>query len=150
MILGRMQLTLHATRRTAHGASRLVQAMSAWLVKTRHAPSRHSRDARVYGHTTTAIHKLSTPPPHRLSSCLSQHQPRSLSQFSCVFSFTPHPDCLRCYLYNLLGRAGQGHAAAGGVAVELPAVPDRRDHTGALGRSATGHAPRREIDHSDR
>ena len=40
----------------------LVQATSAWFVKTRHAPSRHSRDARVYGHTTTAMHKLSTPP----------------------------------------------------------------------------------------
>ena len=37
--------------------------MSAWLVKTRRAPSRHGRDARVYGHTTTAMHKLSTPPP---------------------------------------------------------------------------------------
>ena len=49
--------------RTPHGASRLVQAMSAWLVKIRCAPSRHSRDARVYGHTTTAMHKLSTPPP---------------------------------------------------------------------------------------
>ena len=43
--------------------SRLVQAMSAWLVNTRRAPSRHRRDARVYGHTTTAMHKLSTPPP---------------------------------------------------------------------------------------
>ena len=47
----------------SRGPSRLVQAMSAWSVKTRRAPSRHSRDARVYGHTTTAIHKLSTPPP---------------------------------------------------------------------------------------
>ena len=36
---------------------------SAWLVKTRRAPSRHSSDARIYGHTTTAMHKLSTPPP---------------------------------------------------------------------------------------
>ena len=61
-VLGRMQFTLHATRRTPHGASRLVQATSASLVKTRRAPSRHSRDARVYGHTTTAMHKLSTPP----------------------------------------------------------------------------------------
>ena len=61
-VLGRMQFTLHATRRTLHGASRLVQAMSAWLVKTRRAPSRHSRDAKVYGHTTAAMHKLSTPP----------------------------------------------------------------------------------------
>ena len=52
---GRMQFTLHATRRTPHGASRLVQVMSASrLVKTQRAPSRHSRDARVYGHKTTA------------------------------------------------------------------------------------------------
>ena len=29
-VLGRMQFTLHATRRTPHGASRMVQAMSAW------------------------------------------------------------------------------------------------------------------------
>ena len=76
-VLGRMQFTLHATRRAPHGALRLVQAMSAWLEKTRRAPSRHSRDARVYGHSTTAMHKLSTPPlpppilkppssPHRL------------------------------------------------------------------------------------
>ena len=62
-VLGRMQFTLLATCRTPHGASGLVQAMSAWLVKTRRAPSRHSRDARGYGHTTTAMHKLSTPPP---------------------------------------------------------------------------------------
>ena len=59
-VLGRIQFTLHAIRRTPHGASRLVQAMSAWSVNTRRAPS---RDARVYGHTTTAMHKLSTPPP---------------------------------------------------------------------------------------
>ena len=35
----------------------------ARLVKTRRASFRHSRDARVYGHTTTARHKLSTPSP---------------------------------------------------------------------------------------
>ena len=58
----RMQFTLHATRRTPHGASRLVQALSAWLVKTRRAPSRYSRGARVYGHTATAMHKLRTTP----------------------------------------------------------------------------------------
>ena len=62
-VLGRMQFTLHATRRTPHGASRLVQATSAWLVKTRRALSRRSRHARVYSHTTTAMHKLSNPPP---------------------------------------------------------------------------------------
>ena len=58
-----MQLTLHATRRTLHGASRLVLAVYAWSVKTRHTPSRHCRDARVYGHTTTAMHDMSTPLP---------------------------------------------------------------------------------------
>ena len=42
-----------------------MQAMPAWLLKTRRAPSRHSRDARVYGYTITAMHKLSTPPPPR-------------------------------------------------------------------------------------
>ena len=55
-VLGNMQFTVLATRQTPHGASRLVQAMSAWLVKTRRAPSRHSRDARIYGHTTTYGH----------------------------------------------------------------------------------------------
>ena len=74
-----MQFILHSTRRTPDGASRLVQAMPAWLVKTRRAPSQHSRDARVYGHTTTVMHKLSTlppppppsqpPPPHHLQPC---------------------------------------------------------------------------------
>ena len=56
-----MQLTLLATRRTPHGASRLVQAMPAWSVKARRAPSRHW-DARVYGHTTTAMHDNEYPP----------------------------------------------------------------------------------------
>ena len=53
----------HATRRTPHGATCLEKAMSAWSMKTRRAPSRHRRDARVYGHATTAMHDLSTPPP---------------------------------------------------------------------------------------
>ena len=62
-----MQLTLLATRRTPHGASRLVLAMSAWSVKIRRAPSRHCRDARVhawhdYGH---AWHHGSAPPLNR-------------------------------------------------------------------------------------
>ena len=33
------------------------------MMRNRRAPFRHSRDARVYGHTTTVMHKLSTPPP---------------------------------------------------------------------------------------
>ena len=52
----------HATRPTTHGASRLVQAMFAWSVKTRRIPSRHCRHARVYGHTTTAMHDNEYPP----------------------------------------------------------------------------------------
>ena len=62
-LVGLMQLTLHATRRTPHGVARLVLAMSAWSVKTRRAPSRHCRDARVYGHATTAMHHNEYPHP---------------------------------------------------------------------------------------
>ena len=57
-VLSRMRLTLHATRQTPDGASRLVQAMPAWLVKTRRAPSRHCRDATVHVHDNEY-----TPPP---------------------------------------------------------------------------------------
>ena len=39
--VGRMQLTLRATRRTSHGASRLVRATPTWSPETRRAPSRH-------------------------------------------------------------------------------------------------------------
>ena len=58
-VLSRIQLTLHATRPTPHGASRLVLAMSAWSVKTRRAPSRHCRGARVlrsYDYGLSLIH----------------------------------------------------------------------------------------------
>ena len=41
--------------------ARLVLAMSAWSVKIRRASSRHCRDARVYGHTTTAMHDTEYP-----------------------------------------------------------------------------------------
>ena len=59
----RVQLTLHATRPSPHGASRLVQqAMSVWSVKTRRTPSRRCRDARIYGHATTAMHDMRAPP----------------------------------------------------------------------------------------
>ena len=54
--IGRMQLILHATRRTPPGASHLVLAMPARSVKTQPVPSIHCRDARVCGHTTTAMH----------------------------------------------------------------------------------------------
>ena len=59
---GEMQLNLLATHRAPHGASRLVQAMSSWSVKSRRAPSRHCKDAKVYGHA--AMHTIEyTPPP---------------------------------------------------------------------------------------
>ena len=53
----------NTSRRFALGAINVCLSMSAWLVKTRRAPSPHSKDARVYGHPTRAMHKLSTPPP---------------------------------------------------------------------------------------
>ena len=62
-VLSRVQLTLHATHPTPHDASLLVQATSTWPVKTRRAPSRHCRVARVYCHTATAMHDMSAPSP---------------------------------------------------------------------------------------
>ena len=62
-VLRRLQLSLHATRPTPHGASRLEQAMSPWSVKTGRAASRHSGDGRVYGHTTTVMHDGERTPP---------------------------------------------------------------------------------------
>ena len=56
-VLSRMHLILHETRRTPHGASRLVQVAPAWSVKTLRAPFCRCRDMRVYGHTTTATHE---------------------------------------------------------------------------------------------
>ena len=54
-----------------------VTALRAWCkqcppgsVKTGRAPSWHGGDARVYGHATTAMHKLSTPPPPPLRPLL--------------------------------------------------------------------------------
>ena len=52
-----MRLAQHLT-----ALSRFVQAMRVWSVKTRRSPCRHCRDARVYGHTTTAMIDMSTPP----------------------------------------------------------------------------------------
>ena len=47
----------------------MAQAMSACLVKIRRVPSRQCRDARVYGHTTTAMHMImSAPPPPPLTA----------------------------------------------------------------------------------
>ena len=54
-----MQVTLHATSCDSPNTSRRI-ALGASDVcldgENRHAPSRHCGDARVYGHTTTAVH----------------------------------------------------------------------------------------------
>ena len=63
-VLSRIQLTLDATHPTPHGASRMVQAMSACLVgETRRAPSRDCGGAWDYGHTTAAMRDIEYPPP---------------------------------------------------------------------------------------
>ena len=54
-----MRLAEYLTaRRVALGASNVCP-----VGKNPTCSVRHSRDARVYGHTTTAMYKLSTPPP---------------------------------------------------------------------------------------
>ena len=61
-VLSRMQLTLHPTRSTPHGASCLWRAMPTGWLKIWRDASRHCRDTRAYDHTTTAVHDMSTPP----------------------------------------------------------------------------------------
>ena len=64
-VLGRMQFTLHATCRTPHGASRLVQATSAWLVKTHvHRPGIVRMRGSVVVRPRQARTEY-TPPPYR-------------------------------------------------------------------------------------
>ena len=58
-----MKLTFHSSGPTRHGALRMVQTLSSWSVKTRRVPSRHCRDAMVYGPTTTPMHDNEYPPP---------------------------------------------------------------------------------------
>ena len=78
-----MLLTLHATHRTPHGASRLTQEMSPWSVKTRRAPYRHCGNARVYGFNTTAMHDSENPIPPRAPPNLP------LASFSSLFAPGP-------------------------------------------------------------
>ena len=53
-----MQLTLPAcySPNTSRRFALCASNVCAWSVKHRGAPSRRCRDARVYGHTTTAMH----------------------------------------------------------------------------------------------
>ena len=71
VVLSRMQLALHATRRTPHGALCLVLAMSAWSAKTRRASPRRCTDVRVYGHVAVAMHEMSISPPPSHQSTLT-------------------------------------------------------------------------------
>ena len=88
-----MQFTLHATRRTPHGALRLVHKTPAWSVKTRRAPSWHCRDAGVYGltnygHPRQRIPQPPAPPPssHYVHLLLRPIQ-RALSMQATIWRF---------------------------------------------------------------
>ena len=61
-----MQLNFHATRRTPHGASRLVHAISAWSAKNPTCSVSAVLGIRgsIWSHRrTTIVHEMSTPPP---------------------------------------------------------------------------------------
>ena len=136
-VLERMQFTLHSTRGTPHGASRLVQAMPAWLVKTRRAPSRHSRDATVYGQTTTAMHKLSTPPSPSShaglsTDCLDSMDPsprrfslRSLASLSRLATSPPLPKCEAVWRLSLRTAAAAMRDSTPAVSCSLFSLPRR-------------------------
>ena len=62
-----MQLTLHATRRTHYGASRLVVDCEPGPAKTRRAPSRLCRDARSMVIFDYGMQDIEYTPPLRLA-----------------------------------------------------------------------------------
>ena len=78
VFFSRMQLTPHATRRTPHGASHLVQTMSAWSVNPQSASSWHCRDAGVCGIKITAMHENECNPPLPPASSFPLPAPRPL------------------------------------------------------------------------
>ena len=57
-VFSNMQPNVYATRSTFDGVPRLVQPTDTRSVRTRRAPSRHCKDARVYGDTTTTKHDI--------------------------------------------------------------------------------------------
>ena len=90
--LSRMQLNLHATRRTPHGALRLVQqATSAWSVKIRRAPSRRCKGARVCGHTTTGHDDYEYTPTIPCKHFDSQEKNVCLFSFQWAILFSSNP-----------------------------------------------------------
>ena len=103
VVVSRMQLNLHATRRTLDRASILVTATinksPFWLVKVGRAPPRHRRDARVCGHTTTAMYEMSTtprppafpPPPPPPAAPPLPFLPRPFFVHSALPPSPPHP-----------------------------------------------------------
>ena len=75
-VFRRMQLALHATRRTPHVWLRAwcTSSMPASSSKTRRPPSRHCRDTRVYSHTTTAMHGIGCTHPTIPESTRGQNE----------------------------------------------------------------------------
>ena len=102
-VLSRMQLTLRATRPTPHGDSRLVQAVSAWSVITRRAPSQHRTDSRVYDH-------WSWMPTKKVIAIKSTTGTTSTSQlFSCrIFSHSALVPSFSIKLNPSFGKANMG------------------------------------------
>ena len=86
-------------------------AISGWSVNTRRAPPRHCRGAKIYGHTTTAMHDISTPP-----SCHSHVVPISLTCSASTkseFFVDQLPDALSAMvLYSSSMKVRQPAAAA--------------------------------------
>ena len=75
-------------------------------MKTRRAPSRHSRGARVDDHTTTAMHKLKSPPPPPQSGARSQLTGNPALTNLSIGSRSPPPSRSGLYIsHSLLSRS---------------------------------------------
>ena len=116
---------------TPHGVSRLVQAMSAWSMKTRRVPSRHGGEVRVgtmvmrLPRSTTWVTSL---PSHPRTQAMEQktdflHRCRPLTRFARdAYPTDENPTCSVPVLLGCEARV-YGHAT---TAYEYPPAPPRR------------------------
>ena len=121
--------------------------LQPWLVKTRRAPSRHSTDARFYGHTTTAVHTLNTTPsPPTLPSCPQCYRPLVSPLITAPYHTDAPPETSTSPIRVALGAtqalsATEGAEAASGINCRCRETLCRRES----GESGTQTAESQQI-----
>ena len=94
-------------------------------MKTRRAPSRHIRDARVYGHTTTAMHKLNTRPPCSRIPCNTLHYYHTPCSLAGVWSHSLVIKDIACHTSSASHPLSPGRVCSHSRATDVPLAHPR-------------------------